>query len=68
MNNEEISVEELEELWRQNANICIDGNECIDTPFHIWPTGTPREEIWHWFDERHPKGVYYLIYELDGEE
>lgn len=29
------------------------------------PAGTDREEIWHWFDEMHPKGVAYL---LNGEE
>lgn len=31
----------------------------------MFPAGTEREEIWHWFDERHPKGVAYLLY---GEE
>lgn len=31
----------------------------------MFPAGTEREEIWHWFDERHPKGVTYLLY---GEE
>lgn len=31
----------------------------------IFPAGTDREEIWHWFDERHPKGVVYL---MNGEE
>lgn len=28
----------------------------------MFPKGTDREEIWHWFDENHPKGVAYLLY------
>lgn len=27
-----------------------------------FPAGTHREDIWHWFDERHSKGVTYLMY------
>ena len=27
-----------------------------------WGPGIHREEIWHWFDERHSKGVAYLLY------
>lgn len=30
-----------------------------------FPEGTEREEIWHWFNEHHPKGVAYL---MNGEE
>ena len=29
--------------------------------FAAFEAGTDLEEIWHWFDERHPKGVVYLI-------
>ncbi len=28
----------------------------------MFPKGTDREEIWHWFDENHPKGVAHLLY------
>lgn len=28
----------------------------------MFPAGTEREEIRHWFDERHPKGVVYLLH------
>ena len=27
-----------------------------------WGVGIHREEIWHWFDVRHSKGVAYLLY------
>lgn len=56
---------ELEKLWDEFTNICIDDDECIDTDFDMWKKGTPREDIWHYFDEEHSKGVYYLIYERE---
>ena len=36
--------------------------EKIEEPFACFPAGTEREEIWHWFDRRHSKGVAYLLY------
>lgn len=32
-----------------------------------FPAGTEREEIWHWFDEKHPKGVIYLMNGIEAE-
>ena len=37
--------------------------EEIEEPYLHFPAGTHREEIWHWFDEQHSKGVYYLLHE-----
>lgn len=54
---------ELEELWDEFGDIPMNPDtECIEEPFMGWSTGTHREEIWHWFDERHSKGVVYLLY------
>lgn len=54
---------ELEELWGKFGDIPMNPEtECIEEPFMGWATGTHREEIWHWFDERHSKGVVYLLY------
>lgn len=53
----------LEKLWEQFGDVPMDSEtECIDEPFLNWNAGTHREEIWHWFDERHSKGVAYLLY------
>ncbi len=30
-----------------------------------WDAGIHREEIWHWFDVRHSKGVAYLLYHIN---
>ena len=54
---------ELERLWEELEDVPMDPEtECIEEAFYIWPTGTDREEIWHWFDERYSKGVPYLLY------
>ena len=54
---------ELEELWREFGGIPMNPEtECIEERIMGWNVGTHREEIWHWFDERHSKGVVYLLY------
>ena len=55
--------EELEELWAELSDVAIDPEtERTEEPFLHFPVGTDREDIWHWFDERHSKGVAYLLY------
>lgn len=55
--------EVLEELWEQFGDVPMNPEtECIEEPFMGWGAGIHREEIWHWFDERHSKGVAYLMY------
>ena len=57
---------ELERLLGEFTDVPMDPEtECMDAPYLEFPTGTHREEIWHWFDARHSKGVAYL---LQGEE
>lgn len=59
--------EELEELWDQFGDIPMNPEtECIEAPFMGWGPGISREEIWHWFDQRHSKGVAYLLYGRPG--
>ena len=54
---------ELERLWEELEDVPMDPEtECIEESFHIWPAGTDREKIWRWFDNRHSKGVVYLLY------
>ena len=51
----------LKFLWERFGDVAIDDSERIDEDFYIWPEGTPREEIWHWFDDAHSKGVAHLM-------
>lgn len=53
----------LEQLWGEFADVPMNpGTEEMEEPFLHFPVGTNREEIWHWFDERHSNGVVYLLY------
>lgn len=53
---------DIEELWGNLADVPIDPEtEELDEPYYIWPKGTDKEDIWHWFDEHHSKGVAYLL-------
>ena len=61
--------EELEELWEKFADVPMNPEtECIEEPFMGWGAGIHREEIWHWFDQRHSKGVVYLLYHTESSE
>lgn len=53
----------LEKLWEEFGDVPMNPEtECMEAPFLSFPAGTFREDIWHWFDERHSKGVAYLMY------
>ena len=59
---------ELERLWAELADVPMDPEtEEMEEPFLHFPAGTNREEIWRWFDERHSKGVVYLLYGTDAK-
>lgn len=52
-------------LWDELGDIPFDDHANSDmtlaTPWLCFSVGTEREEIWHWFDERHSKGVAWLL-------
>lgn len=52
----------LEFLWEEFGDVLIDDDECILKDFLGFVCGTHREEVWHWFDEHHSKGVAFLMY------
>ena len=59
---------ELAELWAELEDVAFDDDSptkrdmvLVDS-WRGFPAGTSREDIWHWFDERHSKGVAYLLY------
>lgn len=62
-----VSDREMEKLWEELTDVPIDEEECLDVDWRDWPKGTHREEIWHWFDENHSKGVAWLMYEYESE-
>lgn len=52
-----LTLEELENLWDEFADVPIDEDECIDEDFYIWGKGTDKYHIWHWFDDKCPNGL-----------
>ena len=54
--------QELEELWAEFGDVPMDPEtEKIKEDWNGFPAGTDREEIWHWFDEHHSRGVAWLF-------
>ena len=40
------------ELWAAFEDVPIDLEfDCIDTDWYIFSKGTPKEDIWHWFEK-----------------
>ena len=58
----------VEKLWNKMEDVPfsegIDGEMYLDEDWENFSKGTSRTDIWHWFDENHSKGVYYLLYEM----
>ena len=53
----------LEVLWDEFGDIPKDPEtEEMEDIFLSFPAGTPRMDIWRWFDERYSKGVAALLY------
>lgn len=54
---------ELEKLWDEFSDVPMNPDtEKMEDAFLHFPAGTPREDIWHWFDERYSKGISALLY------
>lgn len=54
---------ELEKLWDEFTDVPMNPDtEKMEDAFLHFPAGTPREDIWHWFDERYSKGIAALLY------
>lgn len=58
---------ELKRLWEMFGNIPVGDNDEIQEEFLGFSKGTDRIDIWHWFDERHSKGVAYMVYGEDSQ-
>jgi len=41
--------------WEALGNLPVDDDGKIEQSFLHFPAGTDREDIWHWFEDRHPE-------------
>lgn len=59
----------IERLWDGMTDILFnedkDGNLYLSRDYGPFYKGDSREYIWHWFDEKHSKGIHYLLYEYN---
>lgn len=57
------SDDEVERLWESFADVPMNPEtEEIEEDFMEFPAGTKREDVWHWFDKNHSKGIAHLLY------
>lgn len=65
INTQEEIDSKLEGKWKELADIPFDedsnGELILSSSWYLFPQGTTRTEIWHWFDMAHTKGVGWLI-------
>lgn len=48
----EKSITKAKELWKDFGNVPMNPEtECIEEEWNGFPTGTHREENWHWLEE-----------------
>lgn len=63
---------EIETLWDDFGDIPMDedanGELILSCNWQHFKKGARREEIWHWFDHSHSKGVYWLLYDRERED
>ena len=57
------NMDKAKELWETLVDVPMNPEtECIEEDWHIFKTGTHREEIWHWFENEFGIAVVDLIY------
>lgn len=54
---EALTDQELAALWQQLGTVPCDDDGLLLEQWREWQSGTDRELIWHWFDERHSVGL-----------
>ena len=59
---EDLSMDALLSLWHDFSDVPINDWDEIEVSFMHFPAGTYRFDIWHWFDEHWPGGVYDLLF------
>ena len=57
----------VRELWYSLEDVIINPDtECLEQPWGIFPVGTFREDIWHWFESEFGVSIGKLMNDTDG--
>lgn len=65
MTTKQLTKEKEAQMWNELTDYTIDENECIEQPFHQFPIGTHREEIWLWLEQNGPIAIIDLMFPAD---
>ena len=53
-----VNLAALPELWAQFGDVPVNKDDEIEEDFLCFEKGTPKFDVWHWFDERCPNNLY----------
>lgn len=61
---EKMTRKDIEKLWSRLEDVPVDNDDKTESDFHVWPAGTYKYDIWHWFDQMYWEwgGVNALLY------
>ena len=48
---------EAKKLWKELRDIPVDEDDDTEQEFIHFPKGTPKEDIWHWFEDEYDLSV-----------
>ena len=55
---EHTKLKTLKELWESFASVPVNNDDEIEESFLCFSEGTPRFDVWHWFDDRCPNNLH----------
>ena len=58
MCEEHVKLLTLPELWERFSHVSVNADDEIEDCFLDFPVGTPKFDVWHWFDERCPNNLH----------
>lgn len=65
----DMNYTDIDDLWDAFYDVPTveipTGQTVIEARWYHFPVGTDIEVVWKWFDEKHPKGIVYLLSGLD---
>lgn len=56
-----LSQEDLVLLWQDFGDVHINSDDEIAEDWKLWERGTPKNDIWHYFDENYKGGLKALM-------
>lgn len=51
------TLQELYQLWDRLGNVPVSKKDKIEVKFLDFEKGTPREDLWHWFESQNSEFV-----------